>query len=405
MKSRRPLLLILTVAFGAVIGLIPRFSSQKKWDMVAETREGPFEVWSVYEGVIDARRVENIAPRVRGTVVIEELVPEGTRVKAGDVLVRFDTGDVERDLARLERDYRAALSEVESLENAKHPLEIRDLESRLLDAQIQADAESRYLTDLRSLLAEGLASTQEVRQQEIKVESVQKQVANLEVQLDLTRQYLHPLVLEKARAAAETLKLELDMARDRASNCVIRAPADGLVAYRTVSVGGEYRNVRVGDTLYRQTFMVIPKMEDAIVQISVPEAELSRVRVAHRAVVTPIAYPELKLRGRVESVGTMAQSIPGRPTWQKFFQVIVAIEDGDDRLRAGMSARVRVLSYASTNALTIPRAALNWDGEIPWCRVVKGRREERRELVLGGMSEREVAVLRGLSAGERVIVR
>ncbi len=184
----------------------------------------------------------------------------------------------------------------------------------------------------------------------------------------------------------------------------MRAPADGLVAYRAVSVAGEYRNVRVGDTLYRQTFMVIPKMEDAIVQISVPEAELSRVRVGHAAVVAPIAYPDLKLKARVESVGTIAQSMAGKPLWQKFFQVVVALEEHDERLRSGMSARVRILSYSSPRSLTIPRAAVHWENGKAWCRVAKSGRVELREITLGFLSDAEAEVLEGLSAGDRVIV-
>lgn len=369
-------------------------------------RVQPFEVWSVYEGVIEARKVEAIAPRVRGAVVVEELTPEGTAVRVGDVLARFDSGDVERDLARLERDYAAAEAEAESLENAKHPLEIRDLESRLLDARVQCQAEEQYLSDLGTLLAEGLVSTQEVRQQEIRVESARKQVGNLEAQLDLTKKYLHPLAVQRARAAAETLKQELDMARERMSNCVIRAPAEGLVAYKPVSVGGEFRLVRVGDTLYRnQTFMVIPKMEDPIVQIGVPEAELSRVQTGARAIVTPLAYPDMRLEGVVESVGAMAQSVAGRPLWHKFFQVTVSLKQRDDRLRSGMSARVSILSYSNAAAIAIPRTAVQWDGATAWCQVVHGRHAERRDLVLGIANDRDVEVLKGLVAGEQVIVR
>jgi HlyD family secretion protein len=365
----------------------------------------PFEVWSVYEGVLEARKVETISPRVRGAVVVEELAPEGAAVRRGDIIARFDSGESERDIARLERDYAAAAAEVESLENATHPLALRDLESRLLDARAQCQAEEQYLTDLQALLDEGLVSTQEIRQQEIRVESARKQVSNLETQLDLTQKYLHPLALERAHAAADTLKQELDMARERLSNCVVRAPVDGLLSYRPVSVGGEFRNVRVGDTLYRnQTFMVIPKMDDPIVQISVPEAELSRVQVGRSAIITPVAYPDLRLEGLVESVGSIAQSVAGRPLWHKFFQVTVALKQRDERLRSGMSVRVNILTHSTPSAIVIPRTAVRWDGAQAWCLVVRGSKEERRHLELGVYSDREVEVLNGLRAGERVIV-
>lgn len=365
-----------------------------------------FQVWSAYEGVLDARRVEAIAPKVKGSATIEYLVPEGTKVKPGDVLVRFDTGDAERDAVRLERDYAAAVAELESLEKARQPLELRELESKFLDLQNQLETEGRYWSDLQLLLEEGLMSTQEVQQQETRLQALRKQKEFVEMQLDLTRRYLHPLALTKARATVEGLRQELEMARERLTNCVVTSPVEGLVAYRPVAVGGDYRNVRVGDTLFRnQTFMVIPNMTDVIVQINVPEAELSRVRVGCTAKVRPLSYPELVLDGVVESVGTMAQVVQNRPSWQKFFNVQISLRDVDDRLRPGMTVQVNVLSYATNSAITLPRRAVHWDGSQPWCWVLRRGRPHRQNLRLGWATAQAVEVLEGLEEGDRVSLK
>lgn len=371
-----------------------------------EVKPEPFEVWSTYEGALEARSLKSIMSKGRGAVTIEELVPQGSFVKQGDVLVRFDASEIERDLVRIERDLTLSRAEFESLEQAKLPLEIRDLESRLLDAQVQREVEEQYLVDTRELLEDELISAQEMKQQEIRVEAARKLASNLANQLELTREYLHPSTLERARATLASAELEMEMAKEKLDACIVAAPVDGIVVYRQVHVGGEYRTVRVGDVLYRnQTFMVLPDMTDPTVECNVPEAELAKVSIGSRVVVTPVSYPDLKLDGEVEHVGSMAQQVSGRPAWQKYFQVMIRLKATDERLRSGMTVRVNVLSHGNSQALTIPRAALNWDGETPWCNVLRRGKQERRDLVLGMAGDQQVEVLNGLEAGDRVVVR
>lgn len=406
MNTRKIVLIGIVVLLLAVLAGARRCRSEGPAPELVAVSQGPFEVWSVYEGALEARTLKSIMSKGRGAATIEEIVAQGAAVQEGDELVKFDASDAERDIVRLERDLALARAELESLEYAKLPLELRDLESRLLDARIAMEAEDQYLADTRELLQEDLVSAQEVKQQETRAEAARKLAANLEVQLALTKQYLHPSSLERARATLDSVNQEIEMAREKLVNCVVNAPVDGIVVYRPVHVGGEYRTVRVGDTIYRnQTFMVLPDMTDPVVQCNVPEAELSRVAVGRPVVVAPVSYPDLRLEGEVESVGSMAQNVAGRPGWQKYFLVMIRLNQNDPRLRSGMSVRVNVLSYASESCLTIPRAAVRWDGETAWCEVARRGGRERRNIVLGMAGDQAVEIRSGLEAGERVVVR
>lgn len=373
---------------------------------IAEVNVGPFEVWTVYDGSLESRVQKDIMSFMGGSAAIMELASEGVAVREGDVLVRFDSSEVERDVLRLERDYAAAKAEYESLSKAKLPLELRDLEVRLGDARATCSSEKQYLADCRQLHEESLISEQEVKQQELKVDAAKAAVDGLEFQLDLTRKYLHPSTLEKAQAAMASAEQELTLAKQQLQNCTVRAPADGMVVYRPVHVGGEYRTVRVGDALYRNLpFMALPDMSKPVVQCNVPESELSLVRVGSEVQVVPVAYSDLKLVGKVEAVGSMAQSVVGRPEWQRYFRVTIGLADSDPRLRAGMSVRAHILSYASSNSLAVPRTAVRWDNDTAICEVVRGGRKGRRELQLGMANEQYFEVLKGLEPGERIVSR
>jgi HlyD family secretion protein len=364
---------------------------------------GPLEVWSVYDGTLESRSVKEIMFLSGGPAAIVELTPEGAPVKRGDLLVRFDSAQIESDILKLERDTALARADLESLENAKIPLEIRELEVNLASASGEFESEQQYLEDSRQLLEEGLISEQEVRQQEAKVAAARAQKERLTLQLDLTKRFLHPSARERARATLASAEQELRLARERLAHCTMTAPVDGMLVYKPVHVGAEYRTVRVGDTIYRnQAFLALPDMSAPLVFCDVPESELSRVSVGAEVVIVPVAYPQLTLAGVVESVGSMAQSMAGRPGWQKYFRVVIGVRDSDERLRGGMSVRASVRSFSNPQALCLPRRAVQWNGATVWCEVLRGSVRQRREVKLGQANEQFFEVLEGLEAGERV---
>jgi multidrug resistance efflux pump len=131
-------------------------------------------------------------------------------------------------------------------------------------------------------------SEQELAQQQLKVDQLRAKAEKLETQLQLTREYLHPSALERARATLASAEQELKLARKQLENCTVLAPADGVVVYRPLNVGGEYRTARVGDLIFKnQPFMIIPDMRDLVVECQIPEAELSRLEVGREVYLTP----------------------------------------------------------------------------------------------------------------------
>lgn len=397
-----PVVLVLAVFFGLVLVLARRSGPAGNAARLAAVTEGALAVWSPYQGKLEARRVEVILSKFNGSATIVDLAPEGSPVKKGDLLVRFDSSQVERDLLKLQRDYALAKSDLERIENAELPLELRDLEAQLLEAQSLYESERQYLEDSRELLKEDLVSEQELEQQKLKVEQLQAKMEKLQTQLTLTREYLHPSALERARATLASAEQELKLARKQLDNCTVLAPADGVVVYRPLNVGGEYRTARVGDLLFKnQPFMIIPDMRDLVVECQIPEAELSRVEAGREVYITPLSYPGLQLRGRVETVGSMATVMLDRPGWQRFFRVVIGLDTADDRLRSGMSVQAQILSYHNPKALLVPRAAVRMEGEQPYA-LLPGRPPEKRLLKLGWADLKNFEVLDGLQAGEEV---
>ena len=398
------LVLLSVVGGGALLSVVPRTTPVVSGKTIKLTRE-PLSVWSTYEGVLEARSPTVVLSTLRGSATVVALASEGAEVVPGDLLVRFDSSTLEREVMKMEGEYAAAESELSSLRHAKAPLEVRELSKKVMEARSALVTERTYLKVLSSLIHEDLVSQQEVDQQQAKVAELTAQFETATLQLQLTKDYLHPAALKRAQAQLEAVEQELRLARELVQNSVIHASKSGVVLYRPLHIGTEFRPARIGDSLYpNQPFMLLTDLADLLVYCDVPEAELGRVEQGKEVYVQPLAFPDVRLRGMIERVSPIAKNAPGRPVYEKFFEVVVGVVETHPHLRPGMSVTAQVLSYYKPDALSIPRSAVWWDNGKPYGRVLTGSSQEIRPLRLGMANERAYEVIEGLEPGSEVVL-
>jgi len=322
------------------------------------------------------------------------------------VLVRFDSTKLEWDLVKLEKERALDKSELESLVSATLPMELQEIEHDLVESRGLLEAERQYLNDSITLSKENLISRQEVDKQRMKVKGLESKADQIAQRLHLTKTHLHPAKLERARAKLNSDELSLEIARKQLESSIVRAPADGIVVYKPLSVGGEFRTVRVGDTVFpNQPFMVLPDMQDLVVHCDVPESELARVEPGAKALVRALAYPDKTYNGQVTSISSVAQTLPGYPAWQKFFHVTIGLESADARIRPGMSVTAHVLSFYRKDATLIPRRAVSWEGNRAVSRVLVGGDYQPREISVGAANDMYYEVLAGVALGDKVALQ
>ncbi len=402
-------IILVSVAVAAVVMLMltvdirvsPSTAAAKNVVMV-ET--GPLEVWSNYSGEINSQRVTIIMSKMLGRSTITELEEEGRQVEKGDILARFDSAELEQKVIKLERELTLTTTSLDSLIQAKIPMELEELSSKIIEVKGRLAFEQTYLADSRRLLKEDIVSPQEVEKQNNKVKLLRMEHKSLTKQQGLTVEYLHPLAIKQAKAKVSAAEQELNLAKRQLSNSVILAPARGVVVYKPLHFGNEYRVIRVGDSVYaNQRFMVLPDMQLLEVNFYIPESELSRVAVNQDVVVRPISYSDVKLQGKITHISTAAQKLPDKPQWQRYFRVSVAIEHSDRQVRPGMSVVVHVLSYNNRDAIRIPRRAVSWNGKLPFVYIDQNGEKQKQEITLGRANTEYFEVLSGLTAGDKVL--
>lgn len=369
-----------------------------------EVRRGDLRATVPFQGELEARHVEMVAVGVQGSAVLAELVPEGTRVAANDLLARFDASQIEQDLARQENERVRARQELESLEKAELPLELLDMEAKRNEAHAELEAEERFLESARGLLERSLMSTGEVTRQERKVAGLKVRDEQMETRIELTRQHVHKARLAKARAALEAAEHQRDFTARQRELCEVRAPVAGVATLVPLPVGGEYRTAHVGDTLFRnQIFLCLPDPSEHVVRGYVGEAELPWVRPGSVVAAVPSAFPAVHLAGRVESVGGMAQTRPGQPVWRKFFPVLIALDPVSEPLPVGISVRAEIVAGEAQNVLLLPREALAWRGEQAWVRKLSASGQSEEISVQTGLAgTSQVEITGGLAEGDTV---
>lgn len=201
---------------------------------------------------------------------------------------------------------------------------------------------------------------------------------------------------EAAAAGTGSARAALRAAETRLAKAVIRAPMDGVVAFRGVSVGDRVDSVG-GGPMFR---IVDNRMLD--LTVTVPSARSAALRVGLPLEFTTDAIPGRTFRGTVRfinpTVGEADRSV----------KVVAEVPNAESALRGGLFVKGRILTGNRAAVLQIPRVALlSWDverntGEVF---VVNGGIAERRAVRTGQAAGDSVEVVEGLTAGEKVVTR
>ncbi len=173
-----------------------------------------FEITTTATGELEARNQVEVRSKLETSAGVIELVPEGSRVKKGDVLIRLDTASIEDQL----NDRRIRVNDAQlEVNNAESALVLQQSEnlSRVRAGNLKIDLASLALDQWEK----GDDKKKELQLQ-LEVEQAQKDLKRLKDRLDLARELraqeflsenefqLDELAYDKAVARLETAELD-----------------------------------------------------------------------------------------------------------------------------------------------------------------------------------------------------
>ena len=295
-------------------------------------------------GTIQAVRATTVmVPQLSGQnsrVTLVRLIPNGTRVKAGDLLAEFDRTQ-QLDLAR---EARAKFEDLGHQVKQKEAQNRNDAEKRSADLK-QAEAD---LAKAEIQLKKGpvLAEIERLKN-EAKAESARVRVVSLN-KIDQLRRAAEDAALKVLQLQTERQKVALERAERNAEKLMLKAPLAGMVALETLWRGGSMGNAQEGDQLWTgQALVKIFDPAEMEVRTLIGEPDGGALKPGAVATVYLDAYPDAIFKGTFHSASPVATAALGSPI--KNFTARFRLEGFDPRLLPDLSAAVILQAAESEN--------------------------------------------------------
>ncbi|PIQ23906.1 hypothetical protein COW36_11550 [bacterium (Candidatus Blackallbacteria) CG17_big_fil_post_rev_8_21_14_2_50_48_46] len=338
---------------------------------VVKTRA--FEEKLILTGEVEAWKKATVSSEVAGKLQWLGLV-EGNVVGQGAVVARIN-GQV---LAAQKEQAQANLQ----LSKAQELWQLRSQNKQVALAETNYGNSAVQFQRQKNLLQDQVVSKQAY-------DNSENALQNARLQLDM-QQLSRKSAAELNRLQSTVAAANLRLAQVNLAKTAVTSPISGFVNKVYVE-SGEYLNPGA-------PMADLVQIGQVKVNIGVPERDIAAVKLGDLVSIHFDAYPDQTFTGPVIFIGAAADSA------NKSFPVKVRLQNPDLRLRPGMIARVSVVKQRVEDTLVIPLDAVieQEKGRIVFVEV--NGVSQRREIETGAKSGTQVRVLKGLKAGEKLVI-
>lgn len=310
-------------------------------------------------GTINPYNTVPVGSVVSGNIVAVN-VDFNSKVKKGDVLAQIDPVPFQATLAQAQAGYQNAVANVANLEAqietaranvatmkaniAKAHATSIDMDTQLRRTKVLADQgvlSGQQKDDAQANYDAGIASENGAVAQEKQAEA---QLAATTAQRD------------QAKAQVLMQKATVDSAKLQLSYCTIRAPIDGTVVNRTVTLGQPVAASLQAPNL----FSIGQDLTHMLVYSNTDEADVGRIRPGAPASFRVDTFPRETFNGRVDQQRMNATTIQNVVT----YNTTIAFENSDLRLFPGMTAYASIPVATARDVVKIPNGALRFKPDL-----------------------------------------
>ncbi len=333
-----------------------------------------------------------LAPQLAGaqlnSMVVTHLIPAGTLVRKGDLLVEFDRQAQIKDAL----DKKAAY---------------QDLVDQVVEKQAAEDAARAKDEDDLQQARDALQKAQlEMGKNEIlsRIDVEKNQEALAEAQENL-KQLQHTFDLKRQAAAADirTLEIQRDRARatmlyaeSNADKMSIRSPMDGVVVLNSIWTGSRIGQVQEGDEVRPGVpFMKVVDPSAMEVRVQVNQDDLLKLYLGQHAQISLDAYPGMAFPGTLEELSPLGQASDQSDTVRSF-TAIFSIQGANTKLMPDLSAAVDLQLADLKNALVVPADGVEHDAGRDYVWLKAGGDFIRRAVTTGPSNGLETVIEAGL---------
>lgn len=313
---RRAFLIVVVLVIGLAIGGYVFFNGERKAPVryrTAAVERGPVISLVTATGTINPVVSVQVGTQVSG--MIKTLHADfNSVVKAGDIVAVIDP-----EPFRARRDQATS-----NLEMSK---------ANVARAKTDLAQRKRELDRVKSLVVQ-----QFVSENDVDVAATNFQAAEAQVNVAGAQ-------VKQAEAALNSAELELKYT-------VIRSPVNGIVVARNVEVGQTIAASFATPNL----FLIALDLTKMQADTNVSESDIGGITEGKEATFTVDAYPGYQFSGTIRQVRLAPINVQNVVT----YNVVVAVDNQDLRLKPGMTANVSIVVAQRESVLKVPNAALRF---------------------------------------------
>ena len=205
----------------------------------------------------------------------------------------------------------------------------------------------------------------------------------------LTTKALSQSQMDQIEATLKTNEARVAAARAKLDDTIIRAPFDGRMGFRRVSVGSL---VSPGTVISTLDDVAVMKLD-----FTVPQAYMFGIKPGLEITAQIAGVPDRSFTGKVTTLDSRVDPIT------RSIVIRAELPNHDGALKPGMFMTAKI-GATSLQALLIPEGAVVPEQGKTFVFVVKDGIVSKREITIGRRRPGEVQVTTGLNDGDRVVV-
>ena len=351
---------------------------------ISQVSQGEFNDYIRVSGQVQPMTTIQISPQ-EGGIVQEIVTEEGSRVKAGDVIVRLSNDNLDLQILNSE----AELAEKENiLRNTLISMEQQKLSLKQDKLQLQTEVARlrRKYEQNKALYEDRLIAREDYLTSK---EDYELAAGKLELVKDRAEQdslYRSVQILQM-QESLDNMRRNMLMIRHRKENLTIKAPIDGELGLLDVVLG---QSISAGMKIGQ-----INNLDSYKIEAQIDEHYIDRVTAGLAAT----------FQRQNDSYGAIIRKVYPEVRDGKFKADFKFEGETPDNIRSGQTYYLNLQLGQPENAVLVPRGTFYQKTGGKWIFVVapEGGKAVRREIRIGRQNPQYYEVLEGLQPGEKVI--
>lgn len=279
----------------------------------------------IMAGKIDSNDQVNISSKISARVS-EVLVDLGSKVNAGDAVIKLDTQDLQAQVNQAQAAVNTANANLANALNSTRPEQIAQAQASLDSAAESYEVSKKNYDRTKALVEAGANTQQQLETAHQQLTAAESQKKSAEEQLNMLKNGATETAIDVYKAQVEQAEAALKTAQTALNNGTITSPISGVVNAKNINI---YEMASPGATL-----VSISSADALCVNAYAPLDVVGQLQEGQDVVIKVAEVENTEFEGKITVINSKLNS------QSRNVLVKVAISDPKAQLKAGMLAEV-----------------------------------------------------------------